>query len=427
MRISTVIQNLINAFQSPPPPAPPAAIPETSMDYGYGYYGKSTVSGKRVSVETAKSLATAYRCANILSDDIASMPLQVFQRFGGVIEQVKPDAITRNLPYLLEIQPNRWMTPFVWKKTIIQWLLNWGNSYIWQPPDAYRELFILPANVTYPVFDQEGSLWFKTRTPSGAELTLPGVEICHLMINSTDGISGRSVITYAAETMGRQLGAHETQNRLNGKGLNPAAILWIAKEANEDAREKIRQAYTNSISGSDNAGGVAIFDPKITKFETVSMKPSDAQFLESIEATDAEIANFFGMPLYKLNMGKQSYESNEQQKLDYLQTTLNPYLVQQEQAGRLCWLRREEQSYTYLKYNRESLLQTDAKTRAAYLKEKILSGQMSPNEARAIEDLSPYSGGDKRYMPANMGMILEDGSLQTGLKSIQEVKTMEGA
>ena len=421
-----IIQNILNAIQGAPPP-PPAVVPETSMDYGYGYYGKPTVSGKRVSVETAKSLATAYRCVNILSDDIASMPLQVFQRFGGAIEQVKPDAITRNLAYLLEIETNRWMTPFIFKKTVMQWLINWGNAYIWQPLDSYRELFILPSNVTYPVFDQDGSLWFKTRTPSGDDLTLPGVEICHLMINSTDGITGRSVITYAAETMGRQLGAHETQNRLNGKGLNPAAILWIAKEASEEARDKIRQAYTNSISGSDNAGGVAIFDPKIAKFETVSMKPSDAQFLESIEATDAEIANFFGMPLYKLNMGKQSYESNEQQKLDYLQTTLNPYLVQQEQAGRLSWLRREEQPFTYLKYNRESLLQTDAKTRASYLKEKILSGQMSPNEARAIEDLGPYLGGDKRYMPANMGMILEDGSLQTGLKSIQEVKTMEGA
>ncbi|HWR66078.1 MAG TPA: phage portal protein [Bellilinea sp.] len=424
MSILGIIQNVLNAIQGTPPP-PPAAVPETSMDYGYGYFGRPTVSGKRVSVETAKSLATAYRCVNILSDDIASMPLQVFQRYGEVIEQVKPDAITRNLPYLLELQPNRWMTPFIFKKTLIQWLINWGNAYIWQPLDSYRELFILRADVTYPVFDEEGSLWFKTRTPSGAELTLPGVEICHLMINSTDGIVGRSVITYAAETMGRQLGAHETQNRIHGNGLNPAAILWISKEANEEAREKMRQTYLDTISGSDRAGGVAIFDPKITKFESVTMKASDAQFLESIEATDAEIANFFGMPLYKLNMGKQSYESNEQQKLDYLQTTLNPYLVQMEQAGRLSWLRREEQSFTYLKFNRESLLQTDAKTRAAYLKEKILSGQMSPNEARAIEDISPYPGGDKRYMPANMGMILEDGSLQTGLKSIQEVKTME--
>lgn len=392
------------------------------MDYGFRYFGQQTISGKRVTVESAKTIATAYRCVNILSDDIASMPLQVFRRLGRNIEQVRPDPITRNLAYLMEIQPNRWMTPFIFRKTIMQWLINWGNAYIWQPPGAYRELYILSPEVTFPVFDAEGSLWYRTRTPNGSDLMIPEVEICHLMINSVDGLIGRSVITYAAETMGRQLGAHETQNRINGKGLTPSAILWLAKDANEEAREKVRQSYIERIS---EQSGVAVFDPKITKYEQVSMKPSDAQFLESIEATDAEIANFYGLPLYKLNMGKQSYESNEQQNLDYLRTTLNPYLVQLEQAGRLSWLRREEQADTYLKCNRESLLQTDAKTRATYLKEKILSGQMTPNEARGIDDQSPYEGGDGHYIPANMAVVQSDGSLQTGLKSISEAKTLE--
>ncbi|MHB0922599.1 MAG: phage portal protein [Bellilinea sp.] len=421
-----IIRNLLNAFQSPPPP-PAVVVPETTPDYGFRVFGSPTVSGKRVTVDTAKKLATAYRCVNILSDDIASMPLQEFRKAGKNIEQVRPDSIIRNLAYLVELQPNRWMNPFIWKKTTIAWLINWGNAYIWQPPGAYRELFLLRSDVTIPVFDADGSIWFQTRTPRGDQLVLPAVEVCHLMINSSDGLVGKSVIEYAAETMGRQLGAHETQNRLNGKGLNPAAILWTSKELNEEAREKMRQSYLGTISGSENAGGVAIFDPKITKFETVTMKPSDAQFLESIEATDAEIANFYGMPLYKLNMGKQSYESNEQQNLDYLRTTLNPYLVQMEQAGRLSWLRLEEQADTYLKFNRESLLQTDAKTRASYLRDKILSGQMSPNEARQIDDISPYPGGDSRYIPANMALVLPDGSLQTGLKSIQEAKTLEGA
>ena len=408
-----IFQTLFNALQREPAP-PPAVTPiETPYIYSGAPYG-TTVSGQRVSAETAKKLSTAYRCVNILSDDIGVIPLQVFQRIGRNIEQVRPDAVTRNLSYLLEIQPNRWMIPFVWKKAITQWLINWGNSYVWTPPGSYREMFVLHADVTYPVFDGDGSLWYRTLTPRGTQLYIPAVEICHLLINSADGITGRSVITYAAETMGRQMAAHETQNRINGKGLNPAAIMWIAKEANEEAREKMRQAYLDNISGSSQAGGVAIFDPKITKFETVTMKPSDAQFLESIEATDAEIANFFGIPLYKLNMGKQSYESNEQQNLDYLRTTLNPYLVQIEQAGRLSWLRREEQSDTYLKANRDAMLQTDSTKRNAILKDKILTGQYSPNEARAIDDLNPYPGGDGRYIPANMSLVGEDGMLIGG-------------
>jgi HK97 family phage portal protein len=157
-----------------------------------------------------------------------------------------------------------------------------------------------------------------------------------------------------------------------------------------------------------------VFDDKVSKFESITLKPTDAQFLETINATDAEIANFFGVPLYKLNQGKQSYDSNAQQDLDYLKSTLNPYLVQWEQAARLKWLSYPEQALTYFRFIRESLLQTDAKTRAEYLEKMILSGQMSPNEARRINDMSAYDGGDSYYIPANTGQILPDGSIKSG-------------
>jgi HK97 family phage portal protein len=171
------------------------------------------------------------------------------------------------------------------------------------------------------------------------------------------------------------------------------------------------------MGGSSNAYRLAVMDAKISKFEVITMKPVDAQFLESINATDMQIANFFGMPAYKLNMGKQSYESNEQQDLDYLKTTLDPYLVQWEQAAALRWLSEAEQNYTYFRFNRDVILRTDAKTRTGILKDKIQSGQMTPNEARQIEDMPAYEGGDAHYIPANMAMVGADGTLIGGTKS----------
>lgn len=381
----------------PAPPLKPEVRPEFVSSYG-----SHTGSGQRVSAETAKTMASAYRCGNIISDDIAAMPFQVFERVGRSIQRIQADAMTRNLAYLLEVQPNRWMTPFVFKKAAVQWLVFYGNAYLWQPVSQYREIFVLDASKTYPVFDEGGNLAYKTRFPNGEESVLPGVEMCHLMINSADGLVGKGVITYAKETMGRQMGAHVTQNMIHANGLNPSAVIFFNGELSEEARKKVKDSYTKAITGSENAGGVAVFDNKVTKFEPVSITPQDAQFLETIEATDAEIANFFGLPLYKLNMGKQSYQSNEQQNLDYLRTTLNPYLVQWEQAGRLSWLSYQEQGRGYLKFNRDSLLQTDAKTRAEYLEKRIFSGQITPNEAREVNDESAYVGGDEHYIPANM-------------------------
>jgi len=84
---------------------------------------------------------------------------------------------------------------------------------------------------------------------------------------------------------------------------------------------------------------------------------------------------------------------------------MDPYLVQWEQAAALKWLTMEEMNYMYFRFNRDALLRTDAKTRGETLEKAIFSGRLTPNEARQIEDLSAYTGGDRHYMPANMMAI----------------------
>jgi HK97 family phage portal protein len=384
--------------------------------------GGGTASGQSVTVERAKNLHTAYRCINILSDDVAKMPLQTFvSRSAGQIDRLRPSSLLANIAWLLEISPNRWMTPFVFKKAVVMWALNYGAGYVWKPrrqPGRRPELFILRSDITRPVFDPEGNLWYEVRWPGAKTEYLPDVEVLALLINSADGITGKSVISHARETMGRQLGAHETQAKFFAQGLNPAGILWSSGELSKDARIKARDAVEESIGmGSSNAYKLAIIDNKFTKFEQITMKPVDAQFLESIDSNDVQIANFYGVPLYKLNQGKQSYNSNEQQNLDYLNTTLDPYLVQWEQAAALRWLTEEEQNFTYFRFNRDVLLRTDAKTRGETLDAAITSGRLSPNEARQIEDRPAYDGGDAHYIQGGMARIGEDGNLIMGGKN----------
>jgi HK97 family phage portal protein len=405
-----IISRLTN--QAPAPAVPAQANPGQIYPEIYRMAYTRTNSGPAVTEATSKRVATVYRCSNVISDDIAMMPLQVYRSYQGQISRVFPDAQLRNPAYLLERQPNRWMVPFIWKRTIVNWLIFWGNAYIWCPPGPYPELYILDADKTYPVLDKEGNKWYATTFPDNSDEHIPDVEMVHLMINSSNGLAGRSVLTYARDTVGRQLSAHETQDRVSG-GLNPSAAIWVNGELSPEAREKVRRAYLDAVTGSANAGGAAVFDNKISKFEKITMSPADAQFLEGIQATDADIANFFNFPLHKVNMGKQSYESNEQQDLNYIKSTLNPFLIQWEQAGGLKWIAEIDQPFQYLRFNRDSILQTDTKTRSEVIKNRIQSGVMTPNQALQIEDMNGYPGGDAHYMPSNMGRILPDGSIET--------------
>ncbi|MBI4928323.1 MAG: phage portal protein, partial [Anaerolineae bacterium] len=374
-----IISNLVGGA----PPVPERARPESRYPRVYSGYTK-TKSGQRVTEDAAKKIATAYRCANTICNDIAQMPLQVFNSYRGNITRLYPDMQARNTAYLVERKPNRWMSPFLWKRTIVNWLIWWGNAYIWSPPIAFRELFILDASKTYPVFDADGNKWYQTIFPNGQNELIPDVEMVHLMLNSKDGLVGMSVLEYARETMGRQLAAHETQDELSGNGLKPTAALWVkAANLDQESKDIIRKTYLEAAET-----GAAIFEEnKFSKFETITMKPTDAQFLEGVAVTDADIANFFDFPLHKLNMGKQSYESNEQQELAYVKSTLNPYLVQWEQAGAEKWIAAVDQPFQYLRFNRDALLQTDAKTRTEVLIKKVLNGILTPNQALQIEDM----------------------------------------
>jgi HK97 family phage portal protein len=385
---------------------PPAKMEQVPDQGGSVYSGRVlTKANQYVSPETSKRVAAVYRCANGISDDVANMPLQMFRRANGKTEKITPDAVTRNMAYLLEVSPNRWMTPFIMKKTCMQWLMFWGNALIWKPLKSPLELFILPSNMTWPKMDPNGDLWYEVMFPNGQKKYIPQVEVMHSMINSTNGIWGKSVLEYARETIGLRMGMSETQNSIQGQGLNPSAYVQVNASLDKAGREKYREAYSEIISGSENAGNLAVFDNKVVKFEPITMKLTDAQFLESENATDRDIANFFKYPEYKLNMGKQSYESNDQQDLDYLKSTLDPYLVQWEQAARLRWLSEAEQNDNYFKFIRESILRTDAKKRAEIHAIQIGSGMLQPNEAREHEDLNGYPDGDKFWMTRNNAEI----------------------
>jgi HK97 family phage portal protein len=169
----------------------------------------------------------------------------------------------------------------------------------------------------------------------------------------------------------------------------------------DEERKKIKSAFADSVTGSENAYNIAVADKRIIKFEPIAIHPKDAQFLEAIEATDRDIANFFGMPLHMLNMGKEAYNSNEQKYIEYLQGTLDAYLVAWEEAARIRWQTTAEQSIRYFKFNRDSLLRMTARERAETGEILIRSAQRTVNEQRIKDDMDTDPRLDDFYMTAN--------------------------
>ena len=84
-----------------------------------------TTSGKTVNERTAMQTTAVYACVRILSETIASLPLQIFQ----YTSTGKEKATDHQLYNLLHNEPNNEMTSFVFRETLMSHLLLWGNAY----------------------------------------------------------------------------------------------------------------------------------------------------------------------------------------------------------------------------------------------------------------------------------------------------------
>ena len=82
-----IFSEIYNALT--PPPAPQVAVPQRMMPETLSGWGTKTKSKQVVSEETSKKIATAYRCANVLSDDIATMPFQTYTNINDEIKRVQ--------------------------------------------------------------------------------------------------------------------------------------------------------------------------------------------------------------------------------------------------------------------------------------------------------------------------------------------------
>ena len=162
----------------------------------------------------------------------------------------------------------------------------------------------------------------------------------------------------------------------------------------ETVKDYMRKEWERTQGGAENAHRIAILDRGL-KYQSLAISQRDSMFVEQQDLTVADVARFFGYPLYKLQAGKQSYNSNEQQNLDYV-TSLTPRLLQreQEQSYKLLPVGQQERGWC-IRTNIMALLRGNPTARASYYTSMRNIGAYSVNDIRALEDLAGVEGGDE--------------------------------
>ena len=165
------------------------------------------------------------------------------------------------------------------------------------------------------------------------------------------------------------------------------------------------------------------------KYTPISISPEQAQFLETRKFQIDEIARIFRVPPHMVgDLEKSSFSNIEQQSLEFVKYTLEPWIVRWEQSINRVLLTESEKAAYFVKFNVEGLLRGDYQSRMNGYATARQNGWMSANDIRELENLDRIpaeQGGDLYLINGNMTKLEDAGIFAAGGGSGKEEESDE--
>lgn len=376
----------------------------------YTFYMGGTSSGKAVTERSAMQMTAVYSCVRILAEAIAGLPLHLYRytKDGG-----KEKAIDHPLYLLLHDEPNPEMSSFVFRETLMTHLLLWGNAYAQIVRNGRNEvvaLYPLMPNKMTVDRNENGHLYY-TYYRGGDEaiknkeyaVVLKPSDVLHIPGLGFDGLVGYSPIAMAKNAIGMAIACEEYGAKFFANGAAPGGVLEHPGTIKDPQR--VRESWQSTFGGSGNANKIAVLEEGM-KYTPIGISPEQAQFLETRKFQINEIARIFRVPPHMVgDLEKSSFSNIEQQSLEFVKYTLDPWVVRWEQSIMRSLLLPEEKPDYFVKFNVEGLLRGDYQSRMNGYAIARQNGWMSANDIRELENLDRIpteDGGDLYLINGNM-------------------------
>lgn len=393
----------------------------------YSFYLGASTAGKVVSERSAMQLTAVYACVRILAEAVAGLPLHLYKRNENGTEK----AVNHPLYFLLYDEPNIEMTSFVFRETLMTHLLLWGNAYAQIIRNGKGEVMalypLMPDRMSIDRDSKTGRIYYEYTTTSDDPLSKKGMsvklaahDVFHIPGLGFDGLVGYSPIAMAKNAIGSAIACEEYGARFFANGATPGGVLKHPGTIKDPS--KIRESWQTAFGGSRNAGRVAVLEEGM-KYTPVSIAPEQAQFLETRKFQIDEIARIFRVPPHMIgDLEKSSFNNIEQQSLEFVKYTLDPWVSRWEQAIRRSLLNEHEKKDYIFKFNVDGLLRGDYESRMSGYATARQNGWMSANDIRELEGMDRISaedGGDLYLVNGNM-LPLKDAGAFAGKEEMNE-------
>ena len=383
---------------------------DRTVGSSYNFFFGSSTSGKSVNEMSAMQMTAVYSCVRILAEAVAGLPLHLY-RYKS--DGSKEKALDHPLYRILHDEPNSEMSSFVFRETLMTHLLLWGNAYAQIIRNGKGEvigLYPLMPNKMSVDRDRDGKLWYtytrsqeEAPTSKGSTVKLYPYDVLHVPGLGFDGLVGYSPIAMAKNAIGMGIACEEYGARFFANGAAPSGVLEHPGTIKDP--QKIRDSWNATFKGSTNAHKVAVLEEGM-KYTQIGISPEQAQFLETRKFQINEIARIFRVPPHMVgDLEKSSYSNIEQQSLEFVKYTLEPWIIRWEQSLMRVLLSPDEKNEYFFKFNLEGLLRGDYQSRMQGYSIARQNGWMSANDIRELENLDRIpaeDGGDLYLINGNM-------------------------
>jgi HK97 family phage portal protein len=363
-----------------------------------------TASGERISPERALGLSAYHAAMRAISEDIAKLPLPLYERLRPRGKKRRPDHPVYGL---IHDRPNPETGAMAFWETIMGHGLGHGNGVaeivrtVGGDPIA---MWLLDPRRIRIYRDDDGQLRYELHYDNQESRILHWTNVFHLHGFGFDGLTGYSIARYARETLGEVKAAGTAGAAFFGNNSRPGGVIEFDVGIGPKDPKALRKEFEDGYKGADKFNKIAVL-PYPLKFKPIAIPNEDAQWIQGRQFCIEEIARWFRMPPHKLqHLIYGTYANVDHLAIEYVVDTLTSWMKRIEQEIWYKLIPAHEKAKLFAEFLPEGLLRGDIKVRHEVHALGRQWGYRSANDVREIENENPLPGdqGDIYMIPANM-------------------------
>lgn len=396
--------------------APQASLNEILQRYAEDFLaGKDVPTGRSVGkmdADSAMKYSAVFACNRVLAETLGSCPVFFYEKTKDGRKQVDG-----RLNDMMHFAPNPDMTPTAFKESGVSNINLGGNFFAQKVKNQKGEVIqlrpIMWHRVQVKTDPSTGTLLYyidKADNPKTRD------DILHIPGMTLDGYIGITPLEYAQTTLRVGVNQEEFQQNFYANGVMSSGIFKYPNELTDPAFQRLKQELNKNYTGLKNAGVPMILEGG-GDFKELSMKLTDAQFIESKRFQIEDICRFYRVPLHLVqDLSRATNNNIEHQSLEFIMYSMLPWFKRWEENLNLQLLNIDDRKAgRYFEFKVDGLLRGDALSRAQSYAMGRQWGWLSVNDILRMENRNGIGpAGDIYLQPMNM---IEAGSDPTKINA----------